>query len=216
MKRVLTVGCSFTFGEELADPKTSAWPHLLGQANAWEINNQGQSGGSNDRNVRVCFEEVSNKYDLIIVAWTVHERIEVPSARGLLNLGLRYAEKANLLWAQEYFAKHYDRMYNYQRWLRQVIMLQSYFKQINQPYLFLSTFGMWSDLRLAHYDEYMKKLQYLVDQVDSTYYVDWPKWGMVDWQGDCPRGPGGHPLELGHERIAERINEHIRHLGWLS
>jgi hypothetical protein len=95
-------------------------------------------------------------------------------------------------------------------------MLQSYFKQNNQRYLFLSTFGIWSDLREAHYDEYMLKLQYLVDQVDSACYIDWPKWGMVDWQGDCPRGPGGHPLELGHQRIAERINEHIRHLGWLS
>jgi len=213
---ILTVGCSFTHGSELTNPAISAWPYLLGQQNNWEVNNQGIGGGSNDRSVRVCFEEVQNKYDLIVVAWTIHERIEVPSELGLLNVTLGYAEKHNLSWATEYFIKHYDRLYSYQRWLRQVIMLQSYFKQINQQYLFLSTFGIWSDLREAHYDEYMLKLQYLVDQVDSAYYIDWPKWGMVDWQGDCPRGPGGHPLEVGHQRIAERINEHIRHLGWIS
>ena len=40
--------------------------------------------------------------------------------------------------------------------------------------------------------------------------------GMVEWMGDCPKGPGGHPLELGHQRIAKKINEHIRNLGWLS
>ena len=212
---ILTVGCSFTYGSELTNPAISAWPYLLGQQNNWKVNNQGQGGGSNDRSIRVCFEEVPNKYDLIIVAWTIHDRIEVPSGSGLLNVTLGYSEKHNLSWATEYFTKHYDRLYSYQRWLRQVIMLQSYFKQINQQYLFLSTFGIWSDLREAHYDEYMLKLQYLVDQVDSTYYIDWPKWGIVDWQGDCPKGPGGHPLELGHQRIAEKINEHIRNIGWL-
>jgi hypothetical protein len=28
---------------------------------------------------------------------------------------------------------------------------------------------------------------------------------MLEWMGDCPKGPGGHPLELGHARIADAI-----------
>ena len=48
------------------------------------------------------------------------------------------------------------------------------------------------------------------------YWMDWQSEGMIEWMGDCPKGPGGHPLTLGHQRIANKINEHIRNLGWLS
>ena len=56
----------------------------------------------------------------------------------------------------------------------------------------------------------------LSGQVDTEYCIDWPNGHMCEWMGNSPKGPGGHPLELGHQRIAERINEHIRNLGWIS
>jgi len=213
--KVLTVGCSFTAGEELPDPATQAWPALLAVTNNWSVTNLGKGGGSNDRNIRIVFEEV-NRYDLIVVAWTQPDRFEVPYDNDLLDINVNTARKRNIKWVDEYYSLHYDRLYSYKKWFRQIIMLQSYLKQLEKPYIFCSTFGMWSDLRQELYDEYSVKLVDLIMQVDPRYYVEWPRWGMIDWQGDCPKGPGGHPLELGHKRIAEKINEHIRNLGWLS
>ena len=68
------------------------------------------------------------------------------------------------------------------------------------------------------WDAFVDKLdiEYLINQIDTTYYIGWPNQGLTTWMGDCPKGPGGHPLELGHQRIAEHINEHIRNLGWIS
>jgi hypothetical protein len=214
--KVLTVGCSFTYGEELSHPGSDAWPAVLAGKNVWEVNNQGKGGGSNDRSVRVVFEEIDKGYDLIIVAWTVPDRFEVPFNDVLLDINVNSGIKRNLQWATEYYAKHYDRFYSYTKWLRNVIMLQSYLKSRNQKYIFVSTFGMWSDLRIEAYQEYSEKLDYLIKQVDKEFYVDWPQWGMTDWMGDCPKGPNGHPLQVGHQQIAIRINEHIRNLGWLS
>jgi lysophospholipase L1-like esterase len=34
---------------------------------------------------------------------------------------------------------------------------------------------------------------------------------FVEWAYGTPQGPGGHPLELGHRRIADEILRNIRH-----
>jgi len=216
IKRVLTVGCSFTYGEELKHPYADAWPVILSRKNGWDVTNLGKGGGSNDRSTRVVFEEIDKEYDLIVVAWTVPDRFEVAHRNATLDINVQSGTKRNLPWVTDYYANHYDRFYSYSKWIRQVILLQSYFKQRNQRYLFCSTFGMWSDLRIDAYEEYSMMLQPLIKQVDATHYVDWPQWGMTDWMGDCDKGPNGHPLEAGHNQIAIRINEHIRHLGWIS
>ena len=222
--KVLTVGDSFTYGDELSNRIETAWPYLLAKQNVWQVTNLGKGGGSNDRNVRVVFEEIKNQYDLIIVAWTTYDRFEInrtnnngqSSRINPVDISITLAEKMKYKWALEYYLNHHDRFYSYQKWLREIILLQSYLKQLGQRYIFCSTFGIWSDLRETSFNDFMPKLDYLTGQVDSKFYVDWPQWGMTDWMGDCPTGPGGHPLELGHQRIAEKINEHIRHLGWVS
>jgi hypothetical protein len=234
--KVLVVGDSFTAGDELPDYRavsghrdvTSkfAWPALLANNNSWTVDNFGKGGASNDRSIRVVFDEINKNYDLIILAWTTYDRFEISKTNNqslakpieTINVNFNVAQKMTpkLDWAVEFYLHHNDRFYNYQKWLRQIIMMQSYLKQIGQKYLFCNTFGIMSDLREDAYNDFMPKLEYLTKQVDGKYYIGWPDMGMLDWMGDCSKGPGGHPLELGHQRIAERINEHIRYLGWIS
>lgn len=214
IKSVLTVGCSFTYGDELPNRLESAWPYLLAKQNNWQINNLGKGGGSNDRSIRLIFDNI-NKYDLIIIAWTIHDRFEVSFNDELVDVNIGYAKKVNLEWVEEYYKHHYDRLYSYSSWFRQILMLQAYLEKMGQKYIMVNAFDIWGDLGKDLYEEYMTDLGYLAAQVDTTYYPGWPGEGMCKWMGDCPKGPGGHPLELGHQQIAERINEHIRHLGWL-
>ena len=213
--KVLCVGCSFTFGDELTRPAESAWPAVLAQTNNWTVVNRGVGGASNDRSIRTVFEEIDNDYDLIILAWTQTDRFEVPLGTINIDVNASSIKRRGLKWAEDYYKLHYNKEYSYAKWFRNIILMQSYLKQRNQRYIFCSTFGIESDVR-EEYNKYVETFANLINQVDSTYYVDWPKLGILDWQGDCPKGPGGHPLELGHERIAEKINEHIRNLGWLS
>lgn len=219
INKVLTVGCSFTYGDELDKPSESAWPHILANSNNWQVNNLGKGGGSNDRNIRIVFEELHNKYDLIIVAWTFYDRFEIAtgdiSTHSINNNRFLVNERPEVKWVTGYFKYGYNKTYNFLKYLRQVILLQSYLKQQNQKYIFCNTFCMWSDLN-PDYETYYTKYKYLFDQIDKKYFIDWPLGSMLQWQGDCPLGPNNHPLELGHQRIAERINEHIRHLGWVS
>lgn len=213
--KVLTLGCSFTYGEELSRVD-NAWPYLLARTNNWTLTNLAKSGASNDRNIRLLFNELPNQYDLIIFAWTNPDRFEVPYNDRIIDICVNHDLVTQLPWVLEYYANHSDRFYNYEKWIRTVVMLQSHLEAIKQPYLFVSTFGIQADLNQDYYNEYMPKLKYLTDQVNDKFYIDWPNLGMLDWQGNCPLGPGGHPLEIGHQRIAEHINEHIRNISGLS
>ena len=67
----------------------------------------------------------------------------------------------------------------------------------------LNPYGHWSDFK--------EKLQHLWSRIDTSCYPGWPHTGLSDWPLDAATGPGGHPLELGHERIANELKKYIRH-----
>lgn len=202
---ILTIGDSFTYGAELENRLERAWPYLLDDKS---VTNLGKGGGSNDRIFRLAIEETcKQKYDIVIIGWSFPNRLEVfhEGEPWCVNIHNRY----RLDWVEHYFKYSYDENFGFRQWFSHVLALQEYFKSIGQRYIFCNVAGM-----LWRYKEYKKDLDFLLDKIDPTYYPGWPNEGMVEWQGDCPRGPGGHPLELGHQRIADRINEHIRNLGW--
>lgn len=181
---ILVTGDSFTFGEELPNNKDS-WPMLLGIS---DVINRAGPGYSNDAIVKATVIAVENrKIDYVIVAWTTPNRIEVNGQHLTPTSHRKYGsicDQVFLDWNEDWANT---------KFLTQVVLLDSYLRQRNIPYLFVRTFD--------------------VPEVD---FGAWAKGQIVEWMADCPKGPGGHPLELGHQRIAERINEHIRNLGWVS
>lgn len=203
---ILTIGDSFTFGTELKHRVKDAWPYLLGQP----VLNLGMGGSSNDRIFRLAIEEtIKQKYDIVIIGWAFPNRLEVfdngrPKCVNIHN-------SRNLSWVNDYFKYSFNEDFRFRQWFSQVIALQEYFKSIDQRYIFCNVAGL-----IWRYTEYRKEIDFILDKIDSTYYPGWPDNGMIEWAADCAKGPNGHPLELGHQRIAEKINEHIRHLGWLS
>ncbi len=214
--KILTLGDSFTFGAELQHPDKDSWPFLLGNKLDSEITNLAKPGSGNTRMVRHAVEQIDN-YDLIIIAWSHFARTELADENGFYDIwpgcsALPHKEFSS--WRSDvinYYSKHHNDQYLYNQYLINIIVIQQYLKSNNKKYIMMDTFGN-NNYRKNKY----KKNNTVVDQFDSTYYVGWPNEGMVEWMGDCPKGPGGHPLELGHQRIADKINEHIRHLGWIS
>jgi lysophospholipase L1-like esterase len=216
--KLLVIGDSFAHGLELPDcpmfsydtvfppaPSKYSWPALLEAS----VTNLSIPGGSNSRIFRMVIDEtIKNKYDLVICQWTEVSRLDLVKDNEdfPVTANSKWLHN-NVPWIKEYYAEYYNEDQQYQTWLAQVVTLQNHFKYLNQQYLFVSMQGI-PDINL--------KFNHLVNQIDSKYYLGWPTDGLTEWMGDCPKGPGGHPLELGHQRIAEHINEHIRNLGRLS
>ena len=204
-----TLGCSFTYGEELPDPSTQSWPALLANKLGYTLDNQGQPGRGNSYIVRTAMEQVPQlKPKLVIVAWTSCGRMEFYSNTDNAEFDIwagcsrvwpkRYPEREELV--KNITVHHSNDQHQYRNWLRSVILLQDFFKLRNINYRFVSAFDNQTLNRL-----YMQKNQVYVDLIDTDKFIGWPFNGMSEWQGDCPRGPNGHPLELGHQRIADAI-----------
>jgi hypothetical protein len=207
--KLLAVGDSFTYGEELND-KSLAWPYLLGNLINYEVTNLGLPGGGNTQIVRKVIEHYQ-QYDLIVVAWSHFARMEFADEYGIYDTWPGHQGKlfSNELEHRQtlikYFRKYYNDQYLYSQYLINIILLQSLLK--NKRYVMFDSFGN-TQLRTS--------CNLYTSQIDTRYYLGWPKESMMEWTYGCLKGPGGHFLELGHQRVADKINEHIRHLGWVS
>jgi hypothetical protein len=207
--KLLAVGDSFTYGDELSN-LTNAWPYLLGSMIDYEVTNLGIPSGGNTQMIRKVIENC-NDYDLIVVAWTHFARIEFSDNNGTYDIWPGCYSKlfVNKLEYRkqliEYLTHYHNDQYLYKQYLLNIILLQHFLKQNNKRYIMLDAF---SNNRYRNLDSTLT--------VDSTNYLGWPNESMMEWTYGCTRGPNGHFLEDGHKRVAEKINEHIRNLSWVS
>ena len=230
-RRILTVGDSFTFGEELPDREQHAFPYLLRDyLGVNEVINLGLGGASSDYVFRTTIETLisdPDPFDLVLVCWPEQSRFEAihnhpsfvptesaPHIKPKVCL-IRKPGKATPgyepKWVQEYYKYSYDTAWGYRKQFNQMIALQAFLKQRKQPYAMYNVAGLQGE-----YDRYKVFLQHQFAEIDSNNFIGWPLDGLLEWQGDCVKAPGGHPLELGHQRIAKVIYEHIRNSGWFS
>lgn len=79
MKRILTLGDSWTFGVNSSDPDTMSWPAQLSRNYEVEVVNLARSGACNQRQMRIGIEELcrDSAYDLVIFAAGPANRTEV-------------------------------------------------------------------------------------------------------------------------------------------
>lgn len=200
VKKVLVIGCSITYGQELPARLKQSYPSLLSKSNDWEVVNRGFPGASNDRIIRILFEEIDNKYDLIIIAWTETSRKEVFDIRSDRFICINSNNYRSLDWVESYYKHSYDDFHNYMNWLRQVILVERFLQSVNQDYVFCNTFSIIED--------YIIKCPNLLSKIDTNKFVDWPN-SIVEWTKDLPVGPNLHPLIEGHQVIANKINDHL-------
>ena len=206
--KLLTVGDSFTYGEELADI-TSAWPFLLGQKIGYEVTNLAKPGSGNTRMVRHVIEQV-DKYDMVVIAWSHFARMEFADDLGPYDIwpGCTRYQAEEFKWRThiiDYVTLHHNDQHQYRQYLINIILLQNFLKQNNKPYVMLDAFG---NTEVRNLDTELAK------QVDATHYLGWPNESMMEWTYRAAQGPRGHFLEAGHAVIADKLYQHIQASGW--
>jgi len=213
--KLYTVGDSFTYGEELED-RNSAWPHVLGNMLGYDVVNEGKRGCGNHWCVKRTIHAVLEYApDLVVVGWTSCGRQEFNDQHGAFTIWPGCSEHAYRLNPEQaidvdratlsnWLTRYSEPVYEFRNWIRQIILLQSFLKQHNVEYRFVNTFD---NFNLMHQLDH--KANALIGMIDTTMFVGWPDEQMVEWAYGTPQGPGGHPLELGHQRIAEAIHAHI-------
>ena len=206
-----TIGDSFTYGQELANPEQDAWPVILAEKLNMPLLNEGSPGVGNEYIVKQTIKVVAkHKPQFIIIAWTSCGRQEHADKHGVYDIWpgcnsgifdrdyiLKY--RTELI---EYITTHNNDVHEYRRWLRQVILLQSFLQNHRIDYIMCNVFDNQHRFGKQYQDN-----QGYYELIDETRFVGWPTDGMVEWAWGTPHGSGGHPLEQGHQRIAEKLYE---------
>jgi len=128
--KLLTVGDSFTYGEELVDIN-NAWPYLLGKQINYEVTNLGSPGCSNNHMIRNVIEN-ADKHDLIIIAWSHFARLEVSDENGTYDLwpgGSGVFFTGELKYRKElmnYVNRHHNDEYLYNQYTTNIVLVQKY------------------------------------------------------------------------------------------
>ena len=197
----------------MPDPASQSWPALVANKLGTDLINLGRPAYSNDTILRdLILQDLQGppdrpEPDLVIVCWTSYLRLEFVDDFGcfstLPNNKETYGRRKEV---SDFILVHADDEWLYSRWLTQVILLQEYLiRSKHVKYLFFNAFDNYHQ-----YDRYKKKFRSLIDKIDKTLFIGWPDQGMVEWAYPSPIGPRGHPLELGHQKVADHLLENLK------
>ena len=213
---IYAIGDSFTFGDELRD-KNHAWPNVLSKMLNIPIVNKGRPATGNLRMVKRAMDAVFNNAELIIIGWSDVNRIEFADDDGIYDLWAarnyrsfmdNFDHRSGII---KYMTAYDVPEYHYARWLRYVILIQNFCKFNNIPLVMFISCGANES-----HQQYESKFFHLLNHIDKTQFVDGMHNSVAEWCYGLPYGSNGHPLQEGHQLIAKKINEHIRHIGWIS
>jgi len=212
MKKLLTIGDSFTAGKELPS-QILAWPVLLANKLGWSVTNLGESASCNQKMMRKLVSTPIEQYDLIVILWSHFDRFEIADDVGIFDAwpgGNRTFFRNEAPWRPiiiDYWNRHYNDDYAYRQYLMNVILAQSYIKSHGKKYIMADAFGNHENP-----GRHAEINQDLLGQIDSYNFLGWPNKSTFEWVGSAPRGSGGHYLEEGHEIVAEKFYQHATNM----
>lgn len=230
------IGCSFTYGKDLEDPGTQAWPAILAKKKNFHFVNLAVNGGTNDRTVYHAVKNIDD-FDKFYIAWTSIDRFT--RYRSENNFEVNFSPRLvhhmyqDTREYQEYGKLHYafwhNQLYAFKLWLQQIILLQEFFRANNKDYVMISTFSNninrwlsdWQQFNinvksLVCFDQMDDRqlsaehleLQALSDKIKTDRFVGWRTKTIQDLVKNHPMGPTNHPLIQGHECIANYVIDH--------
>tara|TARA_B100001996_G_scaffold379941_1_gene366500 strand:+ start:647 stop:1276 length:630 start_codon:yes stop_codon:yes gene_type:complete len=207
---LLFSGCSITWGDELQDRVNERFSNLVNPKSV----NIGECGVSNDYIVRNTINWLGKMtVDIVVMQFTVHQRLEYYDESGGIH---RFTPQRIKNKTQDvYYRNVYTNQLGVENLWKNFFIWDSYCKSVDQKYVALIA---------DHYDDAIRKPERLFEK------------GIGNWRSVCrdlkytllnadilglmrqyPKNyaqgvGGGHPSAIGHQKIAEKVNELIDHI----
>lgn len=208
VQRLFTFGDSYTYGDELKNPKESCYPQLVANYLDVPLTNKALLGNSNDFIMEQLLETTYDHYDLVIVCFSSITRLYFEDSHGVYTTII--STKKNPLDRDkftDFLHTHVVDDFFYRRWLTQIIYIQEYLKSRSTRYLFANAFA-----NEDFYPNHWKSNRSLINQIDKEKFIGWPYESFNTLTSEFPRGKFLHPLEEAHAYFANLINLKLKKL----
>lgn len=191
MPRLVTFGCSFTYGSALADtyefkpgPSIYAWPNIAANELNLECVNKGMPGAGNKEILHHIQNFDFHEDDIVCILWTYHARWSVIKENSFERFLARKKDRIS-----QYF---YQFLYD-----ENDLWLDSY-TRINFAKLFLDKKG----IRNLHFT--INKST--IEKIPSWSDVNFENVFMDEYRDNYPLGlDGAHPGEEAHKEFAKSV-----------
>ena len=161
--RTLTLGDSWTYGEESSDPATMSWPAQMSKNYNIEVVNLGRSGSSLERACRIGIEELcrNRDYDFVVLPLVPVNRTEI------LKNGKWHqvwpVETKNITQIEKIYADCWMPWNDIQKMMLQTLQFASFVKSIGIPLYICS---------LSNYIfDYKAELSWITDYKNNNDFV---------------------------------------------
>jgi hypothetical protein len=176
-------GCSFTYGDELANPTHSSWPALVSSRLDLPYTNDAVSGGTNERTLHLVLNQ-ADSHDYFFIAWTSYTRFTeynpVDNFEINFNPQLNLDPKLHLSddlqrnfvkykqYGEMFYRHWFNELYELKKWLQQIILLQCFFQCRDKSYLMLNTFDNSLSRWLQPWSTFNKQCRDLISFFDCV------------------------------------------------
>jgi hypothetical protein len=195
------------------------WAGLLGRYYNLPVINKSWAGGSNQRIVRTTVADVTDllrqgRKPFVILAWTQLQRFELFNAEtGFWQEFVGpLADNSQHPIGNEIWGRYSSDASDLTTYYQQLILIDAFLKQNQTAYLGTNVFRHnWNIVEdLAQDQQFAPHLWQLTRRIgldNHLYNVSMSQ--MLATQTDVTYGPGGHPLELGQEYLAQHFKNKI-------
>ena len=204
-------GCSITWGDELERRYADRYSTLVSNHYDARHTNISRCGISNDAIVRRTITYLQkNKPDIVVMQFTVHQRIEYITR--LAQLELWTPQRRDYVNAKQYYLNMYNDVWGCENLWKNIFLFDSFCKSIGQKYV---------SVIAEHYENtqrfperfYENKIGYW-RSLCKDYKPTFIQMDILKGSKQCPTHyangfNGGHPSAKGHKAIANKIIELI-------
>lgn len=206
---ILTNGCSWTYGDELENPRQQAWPALLANRLKIPLVNIAVKGSGNDaicrRTIEYLYQNLSTRSKpLVILAWSQITRKEAWDEKFLSYQPIACIDHKNLSHTEKSYLENWNMFDHYTRNLISKISLISVLENLNIPYFIGPYENSELDYLKKEADEQTKQ-QFLEmsKSIDNNPNV-W-KTPLIDYCSNTRKFPNGHEMPEGHQIISNVV-----------
>ena len=212
-------GCSITWGDELVHRQTERFSTVVSDHYGVRHVNLSEKGISNDAIVRRTITYLQkNKPDIVVMQFTVHQRIEYITR--LAQLELWTPQRRDYVLAKQYYLNMYNDVWGCENLWKNIFLFDSFCKSVGQKYV---------SIIADHYEPIIAKpFQYYQNSTEGAEVRKKGYWrslmgdynpvlmhrhilGVQEVNPDhySMRHKGGHPTAKAHKIIADKIIELI-------